>query len=325
MQTQFKSLAPCAVLAALATLFFTHESRSQQAAVPSPAAADTVTVPDGTLLYLTLQSDFTSASVKVGDTIEFATPYPVRIGGDVLVPKDTPVYGKISQVLPPRRASRDARVFVTIGRIPLPNGQTAPLRSQKSAPHNAEKDGKEIGNHHNMWTDTDVNRPGTFVGPTIVVTAFTEKGRDWTYKAGSWTTVYFDGPVSFDRHALANLEPPPYEGPAQVFINGPKGKTVSFYLSHVAPNSPVPRQAMTGSLALPARIEFWPGHYTISSHKDNSQAAELDLENDHQYWLEYSHGALTVKDPAAHKSEIELYAVAPWVTNKIVTSWWFHH
>jgi hypothetical protein len=278
--------------------------------------ADIVTIPDGTLLSLKLRKDFNSAEVKVGDTIEFTTPYPVRINGTVVVPQDAAASGTVTEILPPRRASRDARVYVAISKILLPNGQAATLRAQKSENKNPRNNAKEVGKHSSMWTDTSVNA-GAVVPPTILVGAFTEKGREWVYKAGSWTTVYFNGPLTIERRALANLEPPPYKGPAQVFVNGPKGKLVDLYLNKAT------EQAMTGQVSLPLRIELKPGRYSIRAHKKNGQAAELEVEADHRYWIEYEHGTLSVEDPEPHRYEMEELAVAPWVTYKIATSWFF--
>ncbi len=321
VRTPFASIARFGVLAVLSIHFCTQDLRAQppspqkqsdaqtkDAAGQSAAPADVVTIPDGTQLSLKLRNDFNSATVKVGDTIEFTTPYPVRINGTVVVPLDTAVSGRVSEILPPRRSSRDSRVYVAIGKIPLPNGQTATLRVQKSAGKNSENNGKEVGNHPSMWTDTSVNE-GHFVGPTILYTAFAEKGREWVYKAGSWTTVYFNGPVTIERRALTNLEPPPYKGRPQVFVNGPKGKLITMYLDDGT------GRTMTGQLSLPLRIGLKPGHYSISTHRKNGQAVELEIHEDHRYWIEYEHGRLSVKDPEQHSNEMEELAVAPWVTH----------
>ena len=329
VRTPFAGIARFGVLAVLSMNLYAQDlsakpqspqeqsdTQIKKAAVQPAAAADVVTIPDGTLLSLKLSKDFNSATVKVGDTIEFTTPYPVRINGTVVVPLDTAASGTVTEILPPRRASRDSRVHVGIGKILLPNGQTATLRAQKSKDKDSGNNGKEVGNHPSMWTDTSVNE-GTFVGPTILYTAFAEKGREWVYKAGSWTTVYFNGPLTIERRALANLEPPPYKGPAQVFVNGPKGKLISIYMNHAG------NQAMTGQLALPLRIELKPGRYSISTHRKNGQTMELEVQEDHRYWIEYAHGTLTLDDPEPHREEMEELAVAPWVTYKIATSWFF--
>ena len=326
-RTHFAGIVRLGVLAVLATHSCTqdlsaktqppqtqHDASTKNAAGQSVApAADSVTIPDGTLLPLQLRRDFSSATVKVGDTIEFTTAYPVRINGTAVVPQDAVASGTVAEILPPRRASRDARVYVTISKILLPDGQTATLRAQKSGNNNS-RNAKEVGNHPSMWTDSSVNA-GAVVPPTIVVGAFSEKGREWEYKAGSWTTVYFNGPLTLSRRALVNLEPPPYKGPAQVFVNGPKGKSVDLYLNRAA------QQVMTGQVSLPVRIEFQPGRYSIRTHKKNGQAAELDVEKDHRYWIEYEHGRLSVEDPEPHRYEMEKLAVAPWVTHKIALGW----
>jgi hypothetical protein len=179
-------------------------------------------------------------------------------------------------------------VYVVVTKILLPNGQTATLRAQQSVAKNSENEGEEVGKYPSMWTDTSVN-DGALVGPTILYTAFAEKGRQWVYKAGSWTTVYFNGPVTIERPALANLESPPYKGPAQVFVNGPKGKLVDLYLNHAM------YKTGTGPVALPVRIELKPGRYSISKHRKNGQAAELEVQEDQRFWIEYEHRRQTEK------------------------------
>jgi hypothetical protein len=340
-RTPFARIARSAVLAVLSITFYTQDLSAkpqppqkqidapmENASGQSVAPADTVTIPDGTLLPLKLRNDFNSATVKVGDTIEFTTAYPVRINGTVVVPQDAPASGTVTEILPPRRASRDSRVYVTIGKILLPNGQAATLRAQKSEDKDSGNNAKEVGNHPSMWTDPSVNA-GAVVPPTIVVGAFTEKGREWVYKAGSWTTVYFNGPLTIERRALADLEPPPYKGPAQVFVNGPKGKLIDLDLNRAMPQAMnqatthAVNQAMTGPVSLPLRIELRPGRYSISRHKKNGQAAELEVQQDHRYWIEYEHGRLTLEDAEPHRYEMEELAVAPWATYKIATGWFF--
>jgi hypothetical protein len=118
--------------------------------------------------------------------------------------------------------------------------------------------------------------------------------------------------VTIERQALVNLEPPPYKGPAQIFVDGPKGKVVDLYLNHAV---------MTGQISLPLRMDLRPGHYSISGHGKNGQAVELEVQKDHQYWIEYEHGSLSLNDPEPHRYEMEELAVAPWVSYKILTSY----
>jgi hypothetical protein len=249
-----------------------------------------------------------SATARVGDTIEFTTAYPERINGLVFMPKGTAVSGTVAEVTPPRRASRDSRVNVAIEQILLPTGEYVTLRPQKSARKELDRHGKEIGHHPSMWTDRSAQYTHA---PTIMVTAFTEKGREWVYKAGAWTTVYFNGPLTLDRGALANLEPPPYKGPAQVFIKDRKGKTFELFMN----------QADLGEVSAPVRLELKPGTYSFSIGSVKGRAAVLGIQEDHQYWVEREAGGLFVKDPAPHRDEIEELEVAPWVTDKVFLQW----
>src|SRR5712691_3169738 len=62
----------------------TQEKDAPQQAPATPT--DSMTVPDGTPLTLQLVSAVSSETAKVGDTVEFITPYPLRINGLVVLP-----------------------------------------------------------------------------------------------------------------------------------------------------------------------------------------------------------------------------------------------
>ena len=277
------------------------EDPTIQAATPP----DVVVVPDGTPLTLKLEKDFSSATAKVGDKVEFTTPYPARINGLVFVPKGMAVSGVVVGVSHRRRGARDGEVNITIGKLSLPSGETATLRQVLKS----ESAGKKIGTAAVMTPAMALSLP--FVAWMLPAMLFS-KGDERLYPAGTWTTVYFNGPLNLNRAALTNLEPPPYQGPPQIFIKSRKrsGYNVMLFSD----------QEFVGELSKPVRLELKPGTYSLSTSKAKEHAVQFEAHEDQQYWVEREHGELFVMDPKDHRDEIEEFETAPWVTDRNFTS-----
>jgi hypothetical protein len=244
-------------------------------AVRMATLLDVVTGPDGTPLTLKLERDFSSATANVGDTIEFTTPYPTRINGLVIVPRGTAVSGVVVGVSHRRRGARDGEVKIATGKLSLPSGETATLRQVLKS----ESAGRKVGTAAVMTPAMALSLP--FVGWMLPALLFT-KGDERVYRAGTWTTVYFDGPLSLNRAALTNLEPPPYKGPPQIFIESEKrsGYNVMLFSD----------QDFVGELSKPMRLELNPGTYSLSTSKAKEHAIQLEVHEDEQYWVEREHG-----------------------------------
>jgi hypothetical protein len=267
--------------------------------------SDVVTVPDGTPLTLKLEKDFSSATANVGDRIGFTTPFPTRINGLVIVPRGTAVSGIVVGVSHRRRGARDGEVKVAFGKLSLPSGVTATLRQVLKS----ESAGKKVGTAAVMTPAMALSLP--FVG-WMLPAMLLSKGDERVYRAGTWTTVYFDGPLNLNREALTNLEPPPYQGPPQIFIESQKiaGYNVMLFSD----------QEFVGELSRPVRLELKPGTYSLTTSKTKEHAVQFEVHEDEQYWVEREHGGLFVKDAKDHRDKIEEFETAPWVTDRNFTS-----
>lgn len=279
--------------------------QKMDSSVRTATLSDVVTIPDGTPLTLKLEKDFSSATANVGDTIEFTTPYPTRINGLVIVPRGTAVSGVVVGVSHRRRGARDGEVKIAIGNLSLTSGEIATLRQVLKS----ESAGKKVGTAAVMTPAMALSLP--FVGWMLPAMLFT-KGDERVYRAGTWTTVYFDGPLSLNRAALTNLEPPPYQGQPQIFIESQKrsGYNVMLFSD----------QEFVGELSKPVRLELKPGTYLLSTSKAKEHAVQLEVHEGEQYWVEREHRGLFVKDPKDHRDKIEEFETAPWVTDRNFTS-----
>jgi hypothetical protein len=272
------------------------EDAAMQAAMPP----DVVIVPDGTPLTLKVETDFSSATAKVGDTVEFTTPYPARVNGLVIVPKGTPVSGTVVEVRTARRASRDGEVKIAIGKLSLPSGDTATLRQAMKSESSAKRHGT------GALAVIALVASSPFTAGILPAGVLFSKGDETVYRAGTWKTIYFDGPLSLNRGALANLQPPPYKGPPQVFFKNQRGRSVKLFSD----------QEYVGELFYPVRLELTPGTHSFSTGKAKEQAVQIEVHEDHQYWVERERVGLFAKDSQQHRDEIEELESAPWVTDR---------
>jgi hypothetical protein len=263
------------------------------------APSDVLTVPDGTPIVLKLEKELSSATAKAGDPVEFTTPYPIRFEGLVIVPKGTAVSGTIVGVKRSRRGARDGEIKIEIKNLILPGGQNASLHQALKPKITAAKVGLTAERTVVMMAD-----PFTVLIPPMMLFF---KGDEQVYRAGTWMTLYINGPMNLNRNALANLEPPPYQGPAQVFIIRRTGRPVRLFLG----------DHFVDWLVQPIRLELVPGTYTFRvDSKAQEQPLTLDVFENHQYWVERTQGGLIAGDVREHQGDIEEFASAPFVKDR---------
>ena len=303
----------------------TQEKNALPQAAVTPS--DSFTIPDGTPLTLQLVSALSSETAKVGDTVEFTTPYPLRMNGLVVVPPGTALSGTVGQVSHPHRPAKNGQVRMAIEKVVLPNGEIAPLRPSKSA----------SGKPGSMAAKSEPGDPGLWllaapIDPLgwiiLPVLPFT-KGHEAVYPAGTQTTVYFNGPLNLDRAALLKLQPPPYKGPAQVFFTDIAEPEVLYCGQVRVGNLAGERQGDIGYLAgSPIRLELNPGTYSFNtrwefakrSSRVRAKPVQLEVHEDHLYWIQRERHGLVVKDTRQLQNEFEIVHDAPRVTNMDYTT-----
>jgi hypothetical protein len=126
------------------------------ASAPAPAAApraasggQTVLVPSGTRLGVTLESGISTATAKPGDSVYMRTSFPITINNKVVIPVGSYLRGEITDSKRPGRVKGKGELRLRLNTLVLPNGYTVDLNAE---PHstdagqvNTDPEGKMTG------------------------------------------------------------------------------------------------------------------------------------------------------------------------------------
>jgi PEGA domain len=170
--------------------------------IGSPATAQTLKVPDGTILRLALLDSLSSATNQVDDPVHFEVTEDVKVGDTVVLPKGTTAQGHVVEVEPKKRLGRSGKLNFSLDYARAPDGTNIRLRAS-SARKGEDKSGTVI------------------VGTVLLSPLFLiMRGKDVTIPKGTTINAYVDG----DREISL--------GPQ----TGPQGQTAG----PAAPSSPTP-------------------------------------------------------------------------------------
>src|SRR5664280_2230619 len=136
------------------------------------AAAQVLTLQDGTPVRLRLARTVSSANAHVGETVDFEITEPVTNENYVVIPKGAVALGRVTKVETKRRFARAGALELSIDSVRLPDGRTIPLRA---TPEKGEGD-----------------MSGARVAATIAASPVLVwvKGKDVTFEKGTETTAY---------------------------------------------------------------------------------------------------------------------------------------
>lgn len=102
-----------------------------QALVPAQVSAtpavQTITIPAGTVVPLTLVSPINGRSTKVGDAVRAVVAFPVTVGDQVAIPAGTYVEGTITSLTAQSKKTQQQNVQIHFTRLLYANGYTAML------------------------------------------------------------------------------------------------------------------------------------------------------------------------------------------------------
>ena len=145
------------------------------------AAAQVLTLQDGTPVRLRLNRTVSSASAHVGETVDFEVTEPVINQNYVVIPKGAVVLGRVTKVETKRRFGRAGALELSIDSVRLPDGGTIQLRA---TPEKGEGD-----------------MSGARVAATIAASPVLVwvKGKDVTFEKGTETTAYVSGDARIDE------------------------------------------------------------------------------------------------------------------------------
>src|ERR1051326_7495645 len=86
-----------------------------------------VVVPAGTTIPLAIINSISTKTAKDGDGVYARTTFPITINNKIVIPVDSHVRGKITEVARPGRVKGKAELTISFQEIILPSGITIPL------------------------------------------------------------------------------------------------------------------------------------------------------------------------------------------------------
>ena len=114
---------------------------SRPAPAPAPRATSngqTITVPAGTRLGVTLENGISTNSAKPGDSVYFRTSFPVTMNNKVVIPVGSYLRGEITESKRPGRVKGKGELRLRLNTLILPNGYTIDLNAE---PHSSDAAG----------------------------------------------------------------------------------------------------------------------------------------------------------------------------------------
>jgi hypothetical protein len=145
------------------------------------AAAQVLTLQDGTPVRLRLNRTVSSASAHVGETVDFEVTEPVINQNHVVIPKGAVVLGRVTKVETKRRFGRAGALELSIDSVRLPDGGTILLRA---TPEKGEGD------------MSGARKAATIAASPVLVWV---KGKNVSFEKGTETTAYVSGDLRLDE------------------------------------------------------------------------------------------------------------------------------
>jgi hypothetical protein len=138
--------------AAAMTLFFASIATAQApegpqsdapppATTPAPAAprpaspGQSILIPTGTHIGVTLESGISTATAKPGDSVYFRTSFPLTMNNKVVVPVGSYLRGEVTDSKRPGRVKGKGELRIRLSTLVFPNGYTVDMNAE---PHSAD-------------------------------------------------------------------------------------------------------------------------------------------------------------------------------------------
>src|SRR6201998_3882568 len=116
---------------------------ARPAPAPAPRAAgngQSITVPAGTRLGVTLENGISTNSAKPGDSVYFRTSFPVTMNNKVVIPVGSYLRGEVTDSKRPGRVKGKAELRIRLNTLILPNGYHVALKPE---PHSSDAAGTQ--------------------------------------------------------------------------------------------------------------------------------------------------------------------------------------
>jgi len=155
-------LNAAALLWGLAPLAAAQAPEGPQTEAPAPATSpapkaampvstgETILVPTGTRIGVTLENGISTATAKPGDSVYFRTSFPITINNKVVVPVGTYLRGEVTESKRPGRVKGRGELRIRLYSMVFPNGYTVDMNAE---PHSSDAE--------NVKTDPE----GKMTGP----------------------------------------------------------------------------------------------------------------------------------------------------------------
>lgn len=98
-----------------------------------------VTVPSGTVIEARLAESLSSGSVAEGTPFAAEVTSNVSVGGNVVIPEGSSVYGVVSEVVPAKKGAGNAKMVLRFTELELPDGSTSDLTASLTQRTKSEK------------------------------------------------------------------------------------------------------------------------------------------------------------------------------------------
>jgi hypothetical protein len=111
---------------------------ARPAVSPTPRAAgngQTITVPSGTRIGVTLENGISTYSAKPGDSVYFRTSFPITINNKVVIPVGSYLRGEVTDAKRPGRVKGKGELRIRLKTLIFPNGYTVDLNAE---PHSTD-------------------------------------------------------------------------------------------------------------------------------------------------------------------------------------------
>jgi hypothetical protein len=222
--------------------------------------AQTIKVPDGTALRLSLVETLSSATTEVDTPIHFELTENVRVAGNVLIPKGSTALGHVVEVEPRRRMGRAGKLNFTVDHVKAPDGSNLRLRAS-SARKGEDKTGTVI------------------IGSVVLSPLFLiMRGKDVVIPKGTEISAYIDG----DRE-IAGFEPAPASAasfPSAVSIRSKPDQADLIIDGKYVGSTPSVLQLSPGEHSiLIEKAQFTPWKRIISVSAGTAVTVNADLKN----------------------------------------------
>ncbi len=115
-------------------------------------SGQTITVPAGTRIGVTLENGISTYSARPGDSVYFRTSFPITINNKVVVPVGSYLRGEVTDAKRPGRVKGKGELRIRLNTLILPNGYTVDLNAEpRSTDAGKSNRRRRQGRRHWCW------------------------------------------------------------------------------------------------------------------------------------------------------------------------------